>query len=46
VWLTDEGITEGHPANRYRPGMAVSRAGMAAFLSRFADGQTVAIPDD
>jgi hypothetical protein len=36
-WLVAEGITTGFPGNEFRPGAAVSRQAMAAFLFRFAD---------
>ncbi|EYR62706.1 hypothetical protein N866_05795, partial [Actinotalea ferrariae CF5-4] len=35
-WLADQGITTGFTDGKFRPGEAVSRAAMAAFLHRYA----------
>jgi hypothetical protein len=36
-WMNDAGITAGYPDNTFRPGAAVTRAAMAAFLHRYVD---------
>jgi hypothetical protein len=41
-WMADEGITTGfQPGPTYKPGSAVSRAAMSAFMFRLADGPGV-----
>jgi hypothetical protein len=37
AWMLDEEITGGYPDGTYRPGVAVSRQAMSAFMHRFAD---------
>jgi endo-1,4-beta-xylanase len=37
AWMLAEDITGGYPDGTYRPGLAVSRQAMSAFMHRFAD---------
>jgi Tol biopolymer transport system component len=45
TWAAGEGITGGFPDGTYRPGEAVSRQAMAAFLFRFAGEPPFDAPD-
>jgi hypothetical protein len=40
-WMAQHGIASGYPDGTYRPGQAVSRQAMAAFMSRFNDAFVV-----
>jgi hypothetical protein len=42
-WLADEGISEGYDDGTFRPGDAVTRQAMAAFLNRVAGEPIIAI---
>ena len=37
LWMKDEGISEGFDDGTYRPGIAVTRQAMSAFMARLAD---------
>jgi hypothetical protein len=43
-WLAAEGITTGYADGTFKPGRAVSRGAMAAYLHRLAGAPTVATP--
>jgi endo-1,4-beta-xylanase len=43
-WLADEGISGGYSDGTFRPGIAVSRQAMAAFLYRLLDGESSGTP--
>jgi hypothetical protein len=42
-WMADEDITNGYPGNLFKPTQDVSRAAMAAFMKRLAEGPGVGI---
>jgi hypothetical protein len=44
TWAQQENIVNGYPDHTYRPGVAVSRGAMAAFLHRFAGNHDPTFP--
>ena len=44
-WLVDEGISEGYDDGTFRPGAAITRQAMSAFLHRLAGSPDVDLPD-
>jgi hypothetical protein len=43
-WMADEGISEGYSDGTYRPGAAVTRQAMSAFLYRLAEEPSFSLP--